>query len=134
MNQGTSMQYGLTRQRLTRSFFAAAMTITMASWLTGCAAPKRMYEWGDYQAKVYEHFKGTGSPEQQILDLQGDLELMKAEGKTAPPGYYGHMGLLYLTVGKNDLAAQSWLQEKSIYPESAKYMDFLLNNMKKQGS
>lgn len=102
--------------------------------LVACAAPKRLYEWGDYQGKVYQHFKGQGSPDQQLLDMQQGLETMAAKSLTPPPGYHGHMALLYLTVGKPDLAAQSLIREKSLYPESGQYMDFLLNNMKKQGT
>lgn len=105
----------------------------LALMLTACATPQRMYEWGGYQDKVYEHFKGQGAgPEQQILGLEEDLQRMSGKGMAPPPGYYGHLGLLYLTTGKSDQAAQAWNKEKALFPESTQYMDFLLNNMKKQ--
>lgn len=110
------------------------LPLAVAAVLTGCAAPKQLYEWGDYQGNVYQHLRGQGNgPEQQILDMERDLERMNSKGKSPPPGYYGHLGLMYLNTGRNDQAAQAWNKEKSLYPESGKYMDFLLNNMKKQG-
>jgi len=118
----------------TRLGLAAAMLAAAA--MTGCAhAPaKPLYAWGDYQAKVYEHLKGQGNgPDQQILDLEKDLELAASEGATPPPGLYAHLGLLYLSVGKADQAVQFWGKEKSLFPESTKYVDYLLSNMKKQG-
>jgi hypothetical protein len=124
---------GMTRRLAGRANMAAALLA--ATFMAGCAAPKPMYEWNGYQASVYAHFKGqSGSPEQQIIDLEKGLELAKAHGTTPPPGYHAHLGLLYMTVGKNDLAAQSWNTEKALFPESSRYMDFLLNNMKKQGA
>lgn len=110
----------------------AALCLAMA--LAGCAGPKRLYEWGNYQDNVYKHLKGqSDSPEQQIIDMEKDLERMSGKGQTPPPGFYGHLGLMYLNVGRNDQAAQAWNKEKTLYPESGQYMDFLLNNMKKQG-
>ena len=104
--------------------------------MTGCVtAPKPLYQWGSYQAKVYEHLKGQGNgPEQQIIDLEKDIEITASKGATPPPGLYAHLGLLYLTTGKADRAAQAWSKEKALFPESAHFMDYLLNNMKKQGS
>jgi hypothetical protein len=119
---------------LTRLGLAAALLAATA--MTGCAhAPKPLYAWGDYQGKVYEHLKGQGNgPEQQILDLEKDLELAASEGATPPPGLYAHLGLLYLSVGKADQAVQFWGKEKSLFPESTRFVDYLLGNMKKQGS
>ncbi len=113
------------------SVAALAMLIT-----AGCAAPhKRLYEWGGYQGQVYDHLRGQGKgPEQQIIELEKDLEEAGASGATVPPGFYAHLGLLYMTVGKGDQAVQLWNKEKSLFPESSQYIDFLLNNMKKQGS
>jgi hypothetical protein len=118
---------------LTRSGLAAALFAAAA--MTGCStAPKTLYSWGGYQAKVYEHLKGQGNgPEQQILDLEKDLEFAASKGGTPPPGLYAHLGLLYLSVGKADQAAQFWGKEKALFPESTKFVDYLLGNMKKQG-
>lgn len=105
-----------------------------AAWLVGCAGPQPLYHWSNYQPMVYEHLKGTGKgPEGQILDLEKGIQQAAAKGTTVPPGYHAHLGLLYLNTGRNAQAAAAWEQEKRLFPESRAYMDFLLNNLKKQG-
>jgi hypothetical protein len=118
---------------LTRLGLAAALLAAFA--MTGCASrAKPLYSWGNYQGQVYQHLKGQGTgPEQEILDLQADIEEANADGAMPPPGLYAHLGLLYLSVGKADQAVQAWNKEKTLFPESTKYVDYLLNNMKKQG-
>jgi hypothetical protein len=114
-------------------WLGAAMSLTFALGLAGCAAPKPLYSWGSYQTQVYDHFKGESDPQKQIAALEQALEKSRATGAHPPPGLHAHLGLLYMTVGRNDMAAQSWATEKSLFPESTQYMDFLLNNMKKAG-
>jgi len=46
---------------------------------------------------------------------------------------HAHLGLLYLETGRTAQAVAAWEQEKRLFPESRAYMDFLLNNLKKQG-
>lgn len=102
--------------------------VLSSALLAGCATPTpSLYHWGRYQPQVYEYLKGQGSgPEAQILVLEEDLERMRAQGSKHPPGYHAHLGLLYAQTGKSDRAAQEFLAEKELYPESAAYMDFLL--------
>lgn len=104
--------------------------------LAGCAGPKQLYSWNGYQPQVYAHLKSDGksSPEEQILNLEKGLQEANAKGAKVPPGYHAHLGLLYLNTGRTDQAVAAWNQEKALFPESAKYIDFLINNMKKNRS
>ncbi len=105
-----------------------------AAWLVGCAGPQPLYHWSSYQPMVYERLKGTGKgPEGQILELEKGIQQAAAKGTTVPPGYHAHLGLLYLETSRHAQAAAAWEQEKRLFPESRAYMDFLLNNLKKQG-
>ncbi|WP_367114697.1 DUF4810 domain-containing protein [Aquabacterium sp.] len=112
-----------------------ALALAAALSVAGCSTPKTLYAWGGYQDSLYQSLKGDGksSPEQQIQGLEEGLQTMASKGASAPPGYYAHLGLLYLQTGRTDQSATAWQKEKSLFPESAKYMDFLLNNMKKNG-
>jgi len=94
--------------------------------LTGCATTKSLYGWNDYQPEVYKYLQGN-SVEEQIITLEKNLEQFKARGQLAPPGFHAHLGMLYAQVGKMDLAAQEFNIEKRLFPESAPYMNFLLN-------
>lgn len=122
----------MTSSPLTR--LAAGLCLFAAIGLSGCAGPKPLYEWSGYQPQVYAHLKGQGKgPEEQILAMEEGVQKAAAKGAKLPPGYHAHLGLLYLNVGRTDQAVAAWNQEKAQFPESTKYIDFLLNNMKKNG-
>ncbi|MBM7129352.1 DUF4810 domain-containing protein [Dyella mobilis] len=114
-----------------------ALTLALVAMLAGCNAgtkPQPLYQWGSYQDQVYGYFKGSGQ-EKQIAALEQDLEKMRGKGQVAPPGFHAQLGLLYAETGDDGKAAENFLAEKSQYPESAHYMDLLLNKYKgKAGS
>lgn len=60
-----------------------------------------------------------------------DLQKIRSSGKTPPPGYHAHLGMLYASLGKDDQMVQQFQTEKQLFPESAAYMDFLLKKAKK---
>jgi hypothetical protein len=118
-----------TRAGLITSALVALMTLSACQH-----GPKPLYDWGPYQAQVYEQFKPTGNgPEAQLQELERHLETTTSKGRQVPPGYLAHMGYLYLMTGHSDLAATFWEREKAAFPESKVFMDFLLKNLKKQG-
>ncbi|WP_347900950.1 DUF4810 domain-containing protein [Pseudomonas purpurea] len=98
--------------------------------LSGCAGPKTLYQWEGYEPQVYEYFKGEEPKEAQAEALERDLQKIQSTGKAVPPGYHAHLGLLYLSMGKDDQMVQQLRTEKTLFPESSTYMDFLLKNAK----
>ena len=110
----------------------ALMTLTLAAsaLLAGCSSPKTLYQWEGYEPQVYEYFKGEEPKEAQIEALERDLQKIRSTGKAVPPGYHAHLGLLYLSMGKDDQMVQQFNTEKTLFPESGTYMDFLLKNAK----
>ncbi len=114
-----------------RSSIPALATLG-AALLTGCATgPQRLYQWEGYQAQVYEYFKSRSGPETQIEALEKGMQKIRATGSTPPPGYHAHLGLLYSQTGKQDQVVQQFETEKTLFPEAAPYMDFLLNQSRK---
>lgn len=113
-----------------------SLVILLSCFLyAGCVntAPP-LYQWEEYQAQVYAYLKGDGkSQEEQIITLEKGLQKIQAQGKATPPGYHAHLGLLYLVTGKEDQAIQQFETEKTLFPESAKFMDFLLRKTQKKG-
>lgn len=100
----------------------------------GCTTPSSLYQWEDYQPQVYKYLKDDGkTKEEQILVLEKGLQKIQANGKTPPPGYHAHLGLLYYEVGRAAEALQQFQTEKALFPESAKYMNFLLNKTQNKG-
>lgn len=104
-----------------------------ALWLSGCAQPKTLYQWGSYQPEVYEYFKGE-SKEAQVAKLEEDLQKIRSTNGNPPPGYHAQLGMLYGSLGKDDQMVQELRTEKTLFPESATYMDFLLRNVKTGGA
>ncbi|MFL7964776.1 hypothetical protein SAMN03159488_05589 [Pseudomonas sp. NFIX10] len=107
-----------------------ALMLTAVATVAGCqTAPQSLYQWESYQPQVYEYFKGEPK-EAQVEALERDLQKINASGRKAPPGYHAHLGMLYLSMGKDDQMVQQFRTEKVLFPESAAYMDFLLKNAK----
>lgn len=107
-----------------------SLTLAASTVLAGCAAPKTLYQWEGYEPQVYEYFKGEEPKEAQAEALERDLQKIRSTGKAVPPGYHAHLGLLYLSMGKDDQMVQQFNTEKTLFPESGTYMDFLLKNAK----
>ena len=118
----------MTKAQFVRRTFPA---LIFAMFLSGCAsAPQSIYAWGSYESQVYAHLKGE-SREAQIEALERDQEEINASGKTAPPGFYAHLGMLYAETG-NDVKAIAYFEtEKNRFPEAAPFMDFLLKKYSK---
>jgi len=109
----------------------AAALLSLAT-LAGCASqPKPLYHWNAYQEQVYQRFKNEHSAQQQIDALEASLQKARAQDATPAPGFHAHLGMLYAEVGKADQVRQQFETEKTLFPESAAYMDFLLRNLEK---
>ena len=108
------------------------LALAVVCLAAGCASRSPgLYGWGSYQAQVYEHFKATSTnPEDQILALEADLEKIRSKQATPAPGYLAHLGMLYTSIGRDDKAFQAFEQEKALFPESAQFIDFLINKSK----
>lgn len=110
-----------------------ALCVGGAVLLSGCVTPPpTLYYWGGYQPQTYTYLKGDGKgyPE-QIVALEADMQKARSNGKKMPPGYYAHLGMLYGQVGRYDDMKLALETEKTEFPESASFMDFLLKKFAK---
>ncbi len=101
--------------------------------MTGCANQHQsLYQWGSYESQIYALYSDANklSAEEQILKLESDYQKAQAVNKSVPPGYHAHLGFLYFQTGKTDQALQSLQAEKTLFPESAVYMDRLMARIK----
>lgn len=100
--------------------------------LAGCAnRPQSLYYWGNYQGQVYGQLQGTVSPQAQIQALEETREKARAAGKTLPPGFEAHLGMLYGESGQVDRFQQSLDAEKRQFPESTTFVDFMMSKFKR---
>lgn len=95
---------------------------------SGCASNDSQYYWGEYESLVYKtyHAPGDVPPSFQIEQLQTDIEKAQTAGKPIPPGVYAHLGLMYAANGNKELALASLTKEKELFPESATFIDGLI--------
>lgn len=112
---------------------SAFALLLLSAALGGCASQKPLiYDWRGYESNVNSYLRSDKlSLEAQTKLVEEDLEKIKAAGGAVPPGYNAHLGLLYGRQGQLDKFAQQITVEKSQYPESEKFMGFLLRNFKK---
>lgn len=108
-----------------RRAFCLALLVAL---LGGCANRNpELYYWGGYQPQVYAYLKThDGDHKGEILMLQKTVEKARDAGRALPPGFHAHLGMLYVSEGQLDLARESFEIEKTRFPESAVFMDFLL--------
>jgi hypothetical protein len=111
----------------------ACLTAMASALLGGCATKSEppLYGWDGYQPQVYDYLQAKSSPEAQIGALEQSLQQMRGKGERPPPGFQAHLGALYASAGKRQQAEQALLAEKTSFPESSVYMDFLLKNLRK---
>ncbi len=99
--------------------------------LSGCKSTGPQYYYGEYNTAVYSYFKADKlTLEEQISILQKVVEQAAAKGKPVAPGVHAHLGMLYFETGNTAQGNQHFIQEKTLFPESARYIDFLMNQGK----
>lgn len=109
------------------SKLAVCFCVACVFLVSGCATKTPpLYYWGDYQKEVYGHFTKEVGPEEQISTLESGLDKARASGHPVPPGYNAHLGILYAQTEHADKMLQYLTAEKTLYPESTTYMDFLM--------
>jgi len=115
--------------KLIRLATLLAVTLTLGA----CAnKPPALYSWQGYQANLDAYFRANSlSPDAQAQLMEQDLQKIRASGLAVPPGYHAHLGLLYGEQGDVDKFAQQVALEKSKFPESETFMDFLMRKLKK---
>jgi hypothetical protein len=109
-----------------------AIGVAVCAAFAGCANRPRppLYIWESFPKLQYEALLHGGVPAtEQVAVLEAQAERARATGAALPPGFRAHLGMLKLAGGDIDRARELWLAEKSVFPESAPYMDQLLRRL-----
>ncbi|MEO2159123.1 MAG: DUF4810 domain-containing protein [bacterium] len=105
----------------------------IAFGFVGCA-PKTMYHWGNYENKLYKHYKNPDDVEGLAEALAQVIEDGEKDDRV-PPGIYAEYGYLLLITGHSEEATSNFEKEKSKWPESAVLIDKMIaiqRTMKKE--
>jgi len=109
-----------------KAFPAAALVLVSA----GCFSPPvTLYDWGDYEESLYRVYREGAPIEDEIRILAEEVRQTQEAGKNIPPGRLAHLGYLCGLAGDRTRAADFFRLEKELYPESGKFMGFLIEKM-----
>ena len=101
--------------------------------LSGCGAtkPPPLYYYGAYPTSVYQFLKADElSTAEQIDQMKQVIATTQENGQAVAPGVHAHLAMLYFESG-NPLDGEVHLsKEKTLFPESANFIDFLLRQHK----
>jgi hypothetical protein len=109
--------------------FPIALLPLLLTPTTGCQ--RTLYDWGTYEESVYRMYASEAdfSAAKEVDRLQREVERTEQRQRAIPPGKMAHLGYLYLRVGDNERARSCFERERTLFPESAHFMDFLLGRM-----
>ncbi|MCP4056283.1 DUF4810 domain-containing protein [Pseudoalteromonas agarivorans] len=104
--------------------------IMVCAALTGCNSTKEpIYYYGDYSTAVYAYLKADEvTAEEQISMLEQIISEATGKNKPVAPGLHAHLGMLYFKTGNPSLGTTHFETEKTLFPESVQYIDFLLKS------
>lgn len=98
---------------------------------SGCKTTEPQYYYGQYSNTVYSYLTANDvTVEEQISVLEEIIQTAASKNKHVAPGIHAHLGMLYFETGNNELGVSHFKQEKSLFPESTQYIDFLLKSVK----
>lgn len=109
------------------------LLLAAALMLGACASPPTtLYDWGPYPQALLKHLRESGGDAaRQAALLEEQLQRAGGAARAAPPGLHAHLALLHTQLGNEAVALRHLQAEKALYPESAAYMDFLMNNARR---
>jgi len=104
--------------------------------LSGCAVNNSMYYWGDYSNTLY-NWRKDATDERAVehkAELAIVIEKSEAKGIRVPPGVYCEFGYMLLMEGDMENAASFFEKAAAEYPESEKFVSFLLTRCRESNS
>jgi hypothetical protein len=117
------------KKTIVLSILAAALFV-----LSGCSGKEPLYYYGDYSESYYNDKKEMSA--ESALELQKAIEEAiedadEGSSDRVAPGMYANLGYIYLKQGNTKKAKENFIKEKTLYPESAHFMDRMLQKIQK---
>lgn len=118
-----------------KNFFKLLVPSLAVLFFTGCVTkqPTTMYCHNHaYTKSMYYYLQNEPNYDDQLKLMEKYFNIASETNTLPAPGAYAHMAMLYSKIG-NDVEAIKYLNmEKEAFPESAHYIDFLLQKKKVQ--
>lgn len=106
--------------------------LLLTALTTGCVhTPPPLYQWDAYQPSLYQHYQAdTTDLGEQVQKLEQAIDKAQSGGISVPPGLHAHLGMLYYNTGREQDAQAQFTMEKTLFPESTHFMDYILKAQK----
>ncbi len=100
--------------------------------LASCSTTKPLYTWYDYTDDTYQSIKKADKKSQEELLKTYEKIVSKQEddSRGIPPGVCADYGYMLIAAGKTKEGKELLMKEKALYPESAKFIDRILQRVK----
>lgn len=113
------------------NFRRMALLVIVCSAMTGCASKDYVYCHDlSYSESMYMYLKKDPDYQKQLELMDVYFKEAESSGKKVAPGAYAHYALLKSKVGNNAESVKYLEMEKETFPDSAFYMNQLLNDAK----
>lgn len=103
--------------------------IAVALFLTACAAPKTLYDWGDYEQTLFIHYHEPALKEESLRNYITFVENAGTPEYPLAPGLYAEAGTFMLENGEADAAVSFYKMEYDAWPESRPMLSILIDNL-----
>ncbi len=115
-----------------RAFLFTLIPLAMLATAAGCR--RDLYSWGPYEDSVYSLYLRADEYDVPVHVewLSRHLGQAESEGENVPPGFHAHLGYLYYLSGNDSAAVEHLEAEKAKFPESAIFIDGLLERRKRE--
>jgi hypothetical protein len=105
------------------------LTVAAVLALTGCATNTGMYEWGGYDALLYQSYKKPAELPKNMQTLATHIAMLEKGGKRVAPGLHADLGTMQLQAGDKAGALSNFRRERELWPESAVLMDAMIKTL-----
>lgn len=102
-------------------------------FVAGCG-PKTMYDWGSYETDLLKYCKHPESMPEFIEHLDKQIVRSVNKGRKVPPGLFAELGYFRYKAGDAKRASELFAEERENWPESAIFMDRMIEATKSEKS
>jgi hypothetical protein len=100
--------------------------------LSSCATTSTLYSWNDYEDASYSYSKTpTDKHKAELIRQFEKMSKQTGTRQVVPPGYYAEYGFLLVKDGKKDEGIAMLKKEIELYPESALYINRIIEQLQK---
>ena len=102
--------------------------LVLAVLFSGCVKQPGLYYWGDYSNSLYAWRKDATGEKAAAhrAELKIVIERSSTKGMRVPPGVYCEYGYMLFLDGDQEEAVTFFQKEAEEYPESGKFVSFLM--------